>query len=72
MYTLVRHLGRPWATVREASTFTGSLILAEMFYKFQSFSLECMAFLATWMVLSGLMEQGQRLILKANAANQVK
>ncbi len=72
MYTLVRHLASPWDTVREASTLTGSLVLAEMFYKFHSFSLECLAFLATWTVLSGLIELGERLFLKANASDQVK
>jgi hypothetical protein len=72
MYTLVRHLGSPWATVREASSLTVSLVLAELCYKFHSFSLECMAFLATWMALSGLIEVGARLLHKANESNQQK
>jgi hypothetical protein len=28
-----------------------SLVIAELFYKFHSFTLECLAFLATWYVL---------------------
>jgi hypothetical protein len=28
-----------------------SMILAELFYKFHSFTLECIAFLATWYVI---------------------
>jgi hypothetical protein len=28
-----------------------SLVVAELFFKFHSFTLECMAFLATWFVL---------------------
>jgi hypothetical protein len=28
-----------------------SLVIAEVFYKFHSFTLECIAFLATWFVL---------------------
>jgi len=31
--------------------FVPALVIAEMFYKFHSFVLECMAFLATWLVL---------------------
>ena len=30
------------------------LIIAEMFYKFGSFGLECLAFLATWWLVSGI------------------
>jgi len=41
----------------------GALIVAEIFYKFGSFSLECLAFLATWyafdLVLS-LFRRGRR------------
>ena len=33
-----------------------ALFIAEMFYKFHSFILECMAFLATWLVLDLLTE----------------
>ena len=35
-------------------------IIAELFYKFHSFTLECAAFLATWFVLDAMI---QRLIL---------
>jgi hypothetical protein len=35
--------------------------IAEVFYKFHSFSLECLAFLATWAALGGLAELGGRL-----------
>jgi hypothetical protein len=64
MYALLRHREGPAVTVREASTFTASLVLAEAFYKFHSFSLECVAFLATWAALSGLIDLGGRLLLK--------
>ena len=37
---------------REAPALGAAMILAEMFYKFGSFSLECVAFLGTWFVLS--------------------
>jgi hypothetical protein len=33
-----------------------------VFYKFHSFTLECLAFLATWVMLSGLADLGIRLL----------
>ena len=33
-----------------------ALVMAEMFYKFHSFVLECVAFLATWLALDLLTE----------------
>jgi hypothetical protein len=35
--------------------------VAEVFYKFHSFSLECLAFLATWAARRGAAELGGRL-----------
>jgi hypothetical protein len=37
----------------EAPAFAASLGIAELLFKFHSFSLECLAFLATWFVLGG-------------------
>jgi hypothetical protein len=50
MYTLLR--GVPGARLLRVQlpAFAGALLLAETFYKFQSFTLECLAFLATWFV----------------------
>jgi hypothetical protein len=36
--------------------FIPALVVTEMFYKFHSFSLECIAFLATWLLLDVLIE----------------
>jgi hypothetical protein len=30
---------------------TASIVISELFYKFHSFTLECLAFLGTWFVL---------------------
>ena len=67
MYALLRHREGPAVTAREASTFAVALVLAEAFYKFHSFSLECVAFLATWAALSGLADLGRRLLLRENS-----
>ena len=36
----------------EAPAFALALLVAELLYKFHSFSLECLCFLATWLVFS--------------------
>ncbi len=48
MYTLIRSLPLSRIALEQLPAAGGALIVAEFFYKFQSFSLECVAFLATW------------------------
>jgi hypothetical protein len=52
MYWYVKTVGIPTFLVREAPAFLTSFLIAEVFYKFHSFTLECLAFLATWYWLS--------------------
>lgn len=54
MYTLVRSLPLKQFLVAQLPVIFVSLIIAELFYKFHSFTLETIAFLATWFVLDGL------------------
>jgi hypothetical protein len=54
MYTLLSHAGLRKSLLAEAAPCAGSLALAELLYKFHSFTLECLAFLATWFALSYL------------------
>ena len=51
MYTLTQLL--PWQQllIRQGPLLLASLVIAELFYKFHSFTLETIAFLATWFVL---------------------
>ncbi|MEZ4444538.1 MAG: hypothetical protein R3B72_36020 [Polyangiaceae bacterium] len=51
MYTLIRTLPPRRFALEQLPTLGGALIVAETFYKFHSFVLECAAFLATWFVL---------------------
>ena len=44
-----------------------SFIVAELFYKFHSFTLECLAFLATWYVLDLVTSWVSRRFSKAQA-----
>lgn len=52
MFTLVQTIGVNAAVKREFIPLATAFIVAELFYKFGSFALECVAFLATWYVLS--------------------
>lgn len=52
MYTLVRKTGAQTTARQELVPFVVAFAIAEVFYKFGSFSLELIAFLATWLVLS--------------------
>ena len=51
MIDLLRALRVHAAYGRRLLSFIPALVIAEMFYKFHSFSLECMAFFATWLLL---------------------
>lgn len=51
MYTLFGRLAWSELLARQLPSFLISLMVAEFFYKFHSFLLECLAFLATWFIL---------------------
>lgn len=51
MFTLVRSLPLRQLLLAQAPILALSLVIAELFYKFGSFTLECIAFMATWYVL---------------------
>jgi hypothetical protein len=55
MFSLIKDLGIQVALKQEAVPFLVAFVIAEFFYKFKSFTLECLAFLATWFVLSFLL-----------------
>lgn len=56
MYTLTRLIPTRQLLLQQAPTLGMSLLIAELFYKFHSFTLECIAFLATWYVLDAAMK----------------
>ncbi len=55
MYSLIRRLGVEESFRREGIPLGFACLIAEFFFKFHSFTLECVAFLATWFALSALM-----------------
>lgn len=54
MYTLVRSVPFKQLLIEQVPTLLLSLVIAELFYKFHSFTLEVLAFLATWYVVDAL------------------
>jgi hypothetical protein len=48
VYTYFKSLSSRELLTRQLPTLTLSLIASELFFKFHSFTLECVAFLATW------------------------
>ena len=55
MYSLLRNLSVRELLSAEAPSLAASLLVAEFFFKFHSFTLECAAFLATWCALGALL-----------------
>ena len=52
MFSLVKELGLQLAIRQEGIPFVIAFVTAELFFKFKSFALECLAFLAVWFLLS--------------------
>ena len=60
MYTLIHSLPFRQLFIEQAPAFVISLIIAELFYKFHSFTLETIAFLATWYVIDAIVQLIQK------------
>ena len=54
VYTLIRNTDSPSDLIVEGMTLSIALVIAEIFYRLGSFTLECIAFLATWFVASAV------------------
>ena len=64
MYTLVRSITLRDLVLAQAPALLISMAIAEMFYKFHSFTLETMAFLGNWFVVDGAISLGSRFLSK--------
>lgn len=64
MYQLIRATRRADLVRQQGPVLAVSLLIAELFYKFHSFTLETVAFLATWFVLDWLAQTLLRFIRK--------
>lgn len=56
MYTLLRRLSTLRTAIEQAVSLGLAWLLAEIFYKFGSFTLELAAFLVTWLVIDWVVE----------------
>lgn len=63
MYTLFRSVPISNLLALQAPALLASFIIAELFYKFHSFTLETLAFLVTWFVIDALLSVGRNLLL---------
>lgn len=62
MYALVRLLTVRRLLLEQVPVLAFSFVVAEVFYKFHSFTLECLAFLATWLAADLVVQQLRRLL----------
>ena len=66
MYTLIRLIPVKRLLLEQAPALGVSFVIAEAFYKFHSFTLECLAFLATWCVVDALVQPIARRLSSAS------
>lgn len=64
MYSFIRSLTTKELIFEQAPTMSISWIIAELFYKFHSFTLECAAFLVTWFMLDALIQKVRQQLKK--------
>ena len=66
MYTLIRTL--PWNRIlaEQLPVLALAWVLAEMFYKFHSFTLECLAFLVTWFALDAVVQGAKSALARSH------
>ena len=68
MYTLIRSVPISNLLAMQAPALLASFIIAEVFYKFHSFTLETLAFLATWFVIDAVLSVGRNLLFGNKSA----
>ena len=56
MFQLLHSLSLNELLSQQLPAFSVSFLIAEFFYKFHSFALECAAFLVTWYVLDAVLQ----------------
>jgi hypothetical protein len=64
MLFLIQSALRSNAIVEQGAQFAISFLIANTWYKFGSFALELIAFMATWMVLDVLYQALSKLVFK--------
>jgi len=67
VFNLIHKQGFRLHLLPEAGAMATSIIVAELFYKFHSFTLECLAFLVTWYTVSGVVAWARRVCFGSTA-----
>ena len=62
MFTLLSSISAKRLILEQLPAMGAAWIVAELFYKFHSFTLECAAFLVTWFVFDATLTGVRRLI----------
>lgn len=70
MYSLMRSMSLRSLLVEQLPVLLLSMIIAEVFYKFRSFTLETIAFLATWFVIDFVVQRVLRALANRTAEPQ--
>lgn len=65
MYTLLRSMSLRQLGSEQLPAIAVAWLIAELFYKFHSFTLECLAFLATWFVFDMVIQTALRHIRRS-------
>jgi hypothetical protein len=68
MYSLVRMLPVARLLREQVPALGLAFVIAELFYKFHSFTLETLAFLVTWGVVDAAIQLGRRAVTGASPA----
>jgi hypothetical protein len=68
MFTMLREIPVRRLLSEQLPAFSGAFLLAETFYKFGSFTLEMVAFLATWFAIDAIIQLGRYLVGSKHAA----
>ena len=63
MFTLFREVPPRRLLLEQAPAFGSAFLIAEVFYKFGSLSLELLAFLATWFAIDAIIQLGRHIAL---------
>jgi hypothetical protein len=69
VYQFLKSLTARQLLARQVPALGASVIVAEVFYKFHSFTLECGAFLVTWFVIDALAQFVASLLPRPVEAN---
>jgi hypothetical protein len=64
MYSLIKSLTLRSFVIEQLPVLLLSFIIAEIFFKFHSFTLEALAFLATWFVLDWIVQSARRMVAR--------